>query len=344
MSIIKKQIDDLKKEFLQNLENAKTEQDLEALRVQYLGRTGKITDLMQLLKSFSLEEKKEFGPMLNELKAELTAEFNSQKEKLYKIKLDQENYKQKYFDVTAYKKLFSPGTLHPYTQVLDQIEDIFISMGFAIADGPEVETEYHNFDALNIPKDHPARDMQDTFWLTTPNLLMRTHTSNVEIHELLKHKPPFAIIAPGRTYRNEATDASHDFMFMQVEGLLIDKNISVSNLLATIKTFFQALFNRKDLNIRIRPSYFPFVEPGVEVDITCPFCTAGCSTCKYSEWIEMGGAGLTHPNVLKAVNIDSKQYSAFAFGFGLTRLVMIKYGIPDIRLLHSNRIDFLKQF
>lgn len=217
-------------------------------------------------------------------------------------------------------------------------------MGFEIIDGPELEEDFYNFEALNIPPDHPARDMQDTFWLTLPGRLMRTHTSSVEIHAMLKKKPPLAIVVPGRAYRNEATDASHDFQFMQLEGLLVDKNVSLSNLLATMKSFLQTFFERKDLTLRIRPGYFPFVEPGIEIDMSCPFCTQGCAVCKRTRWIEVAPAGLTHPAVLKACSIDPTEYSGFAFGMGLTRLVMLKYGITDIRLLHSNKVEFLQQF
>ena len=218
-------------------------------------------------------------------------------------------------------------------------------MGYDIADGPEVETDFYNFQALNIPADHPARDMHDTFWLTTPSLLLRTHTSPVQIRAM-EHKPlPLAIFAPGRTFRNEATDASHLFMFTQGEGLVIDKNISIANLLATARAFLQAFFEKEDLHIRARPGYFPFVEPGIEIDASCPFCSGkGCSPCKKTGWIELLGAGLVHPNVLKAGGIDPQEYSGFAFGFGIERLAMIKYGINDVRLFHSSKLPFLRQF
>ncbi len=219
-----------------------------------------------------------------------------------------------------------------------------MSMGFEIADGPEIETEYINFEALNIPADHPARDMQDTFWLDVPGMLLRTHTSSVQIHTMHKRTTPIAAVSLGRCYRNEATDATHDYVFMQCEGIFIDKNVSMAHLLGTMKAWLQAFFENKTIDIRIRPSFFPFVEPGVEVDCTCPFCTNGCSICKKTGWIELGGAGLIHPHVLKAGNIDPEIYSGFAFGFGLTRLVMLMYGIRDIRLLHEGSLEFLKQF
>lgn len=344
MNDIKKILEEQKNLFKDEISVVKTETDLEAFRVKFLGRNGSISNLMHLIKDLSLEEKKVYGPLLNDLKQFAQEQFNKKEIEINNLKLKIEENKLSSFDVTAYKIGKSRGSLHPYTHTVERIEDIFISMGFEIAQGPEVETDFHNFQALNIPEDHPARDMQDTFWLTLPGKLMRTHTSSVEVHSMIKQKPPIAIAAPGRCYRNEATDASHDFMFMQVEGLLIDKNVSLANLFATVKTFLQALFENKEINIRMRPSYFPFVEPGVEIDMTCPFCTNGCSVCKKSTWIEICGAGLTHPNVLTACGINPKEYSGFAFGFGLTRLVMLKYGITDIRLLHSNKLDFLKQF
>lgn len=337
-------ISQLKQKFIADVVAANTQEKLETVRNTYLSRNGSISQLMTTLKDFSLEEKKTYGPMLNAFKQEAQETFNAKKEALDQQQFAQAEQKLTSFDVTAYSPELVKGSLHPYTQVIEAIEDIFISMGFEILDGPEVENDYHNFQALNIPENHPARDMQDTFWLTLPHMLMRTHTSSVEVHAMMNKKPPLAIAAPGRCYRNEATDASHDFMFMQAEGLFIDKHVSLANLFATVKQFLQAVFEKKDISLRVRPSYFPFVEPGVEIDMTCPFCDNGCSTCKKTKWIEICGAGMTHPNVLRACGINSDEYSGFAFGFGLTRLVMLKYGINDIRLLHGNRVDFLQQF
>ena len=215
-------------------------------------------------------------------------------------------------------------------------------MGFQIADGPELETEFFNFTGLNIPANHPAREDSDTFWIDDTHLV-RTQTSTVQIRMMKDLKPPMALVVPGRVMRNEATDASHDFMFMQLEGILIDENISVSNLLSTLQTFLTKLFE-KDVKLRVRPGYFPFVEPGLEIDASCPFCSQGCSTCKKTGWIELLGAGIIHPEVLKHGGIDHTKYSGFAFGCGLTRIAMLKYGIPDIRLLHSSNLKFLKQF
>lgn len=342
---LKNQINTVKQQFICALEAVSNAQELEALRVAFFGRNGHIPALMDQLKPLPLEGKKAFGPLLNELRQYAEQSFNAKKQALIEQKAHQEALKQQNFDVTAYRHTTLPGSTHIYTKVLEQFEDIFISMGYEIADGPEVETDYYNFQALNIAADHPARDMHDTFWLTIPNLLLRTHTSTTQVHAMETKKLPLAIFAPGRTYRNEATDASHEFMFTQGEGLVIDKNISLANLLASAQAFLRAFFEKEDLKIRVRPGYFPFVEPGVEIDASCPFCSgAGCSPCKKTGWIELLGAGLVHPNVLRCSGIDPTVYSGFAFGFGLERLAMIKYGINDIRLFHSSKIHFLDQF
>lgn len=340
---ISQELEEYKKQYFSELNTITNEKELDAFKIKHLSRHGELSSFVDKLKELTVDEKREFGLKLNQFKKEAQEAFDQKKQEILEKQESIKSFKELHFDVTA-SKVTSHGTLHPYTKTVEQIEDIFISMGYEIQDGPEVETEFHNFDALNIPEDHPARDIQDTFWLTLPKLLMRTHTSNVQIHSMLVKKPPIAIVAPGRCYRNEATDASHDFMFMQVEGLLIDKNISLGNLFATTQNFLQAIFEKKDLKIRMRPGYFPFVEPGLEIDMSCPFCTQGCSVCKKTKWIEICGAGLIHPNVLRAGNINPEEYSGFAFGFGLTRLVMLKYNITDIRLLHSNKIDFLNQF
>ncbi|MCL4361013.1 phenylalanine--tRNA ligase subunit alpha [Candidatus Dependentiae bacterium] len=344
MTKLEQEILNFETNFYNALKSAQTEEDLEQLRLTFLSRSGQLANLMSILKGLSDEEKRTLGPKLNKLKEAAQNAFNEkfEKLKLEKIKLEEE--KKSNFDVTAYKPFEIFGSLHPYTKTIEHIENILVTMGFEIIDGPEVDSDYYNFESLNIPKNHPARDMHDTFWLDIPHMLLRTHTSSVQAHAMQEKKLPLAVGIPGRTYRHEATDASHDFMFMQCEILLIDKNISLANLFATAKTFLQALFEKGDLEIRIRPGYFPFVEPGVEIDCTCPFCTDGCSVCKKTRWIELCGAGLIHPNVLISSKIDPKIYSGFAMGFGLTRLVMLKYGINDIRLLHSNKIDFLSQF
>ena len=334
-------LDTLSHEFNKALEAAQTPAELEAVRVRYLGRKGSIATIMSQLKDLSPDEKREIGPRLNTFKKDAQAAFEKRKRHIAATKGEKE---QKIpFDVTAYYRQ-PQGSLHPYTHIIQEIENIFISMGFAIVEGPEVETPFYNFEALNIPEEHPARETHDTFWLELPNLLLRTHTSSVQIRTLEKEMPPIAICSLGRTYRHEATDATHDFVFNQVEGLLIDKDISLSHLLGLMKEFFRALFHTTDLKIRVRPSYFPFVEPGLELDMSCPFCETGCSTCKQSRWIEIGGAGLVHPNVLKACNLDPTEWGGLAFGMGIERIAMLKYGINDIRLFKSGRIDFLNQF
>jgi phenylalanyl-tRNA synthetase alpha chain len=341
---LKNQIETLRKTFLERLSKTTSLDDLEQVRIEFLSRKGSVSDLLGMIKTFSIEEKRIFGPLLNELKKELETTFETAKDRLTKESQNSAEKNLQYFDITAYEADTLYGSLHPYTHVIRHVENIFISMGFEIADTPEVETEYRNFEVLNIPEDHPAREMHDTFWLTIPGMLMRTHTSTAQAHGMETRKPPIAIVAPGRCYRHEATDASHDFMFMQTEGFFISKNITMGNLLATVKTFLKGIFEKEDIALRVRPSYFPFVEPGVEIDMSCPFCNNGCSVCSRSKWIEICGAGLIHPNVLRCGGIDPEEYSGFAFGFGLTRLVMLKYGINDIRLLSSMKVNFLRQF
>lgn len=339
MKKIKSTIETIEKACIKEFHNAKDAQELEQLRISYLGRNGKVAELMGMLKECSLEEKRELGPLLNRLKTVLQDAYETNKQRI-----ESSSVLKQLFDVTAYRPHQLRGSTHIYTRLIHELSTIFISMGYTIADGPEVETEYYNFASLNIPENHPARDSHDTFWLNTPDRLLRTHTSSVQAHEMEKRTPPLAIFAPGRCYRSEATDATHDFMFTQAEGLFIDTNVSIANLLATAQEFLQAFFGKKDLKIRVRPGYFPFVEPGLEIDGSCPFCTTGCSICKKTRWIELLGAGLVHPNVLTCNGIDPHLYSGFAFGFGIERLAMIKYGINDIRLFHSSNIAFMNQF
>lgn len=334
----------LKKEFQDALAASTTAQELEAVRIAFLGRQGRIGQLTDELKNLSVDEKRSAGPALNDLKRSSEELFQEKKSALEQKALTSALEKKRFFDVTASYQNPLPSKLHLYTQVISDLENIFSSMGFTIVDGPEVETDFYNFQALNIPADHPARDMQDTFWLNVPGMLMRTHTSNVQIRAMKSQGAPLAVCSPGRVYRNEATDASHDFMFTQIEALLVDKNVSVANLIATAQSFLQAFFGTTDLKVRVRPGFFPFVEPGLEIDGSCPFCKKGCAVCKYSTWIELMGAGLIHPNVLTQSGIDASVYSGFALGCGIERLAVIKYGINDIRLFHSNQVDVLDQF
>jgi len=344
MSAINDAIKTIEQESAQQLSVAQNEELLEQFRIEFLGRQGKVALLMEQLKTLSLEEKKEAGPLLNQLKKSLQEAYEDKKHSLQQQLLHAKQEKQKYFDVTAYRYQPLQGHVHIYTQIIEQIQDIFISMGYDIVDGPEVETDYYNFEALNIPKDHPARDSQDTFWLNEPGKLLRTHTSSVQARLMKARGAPVALCAPGRVYRNEATDATHDFQFTQTEWLLVDKNISLANHISTARAFLQKLFGRDDLNIRVRPGYFPFVEPGVEIDLACPFCTDGCATCKRTKWIELLGSGMIHPNVLRQCDIDPEVYSGFAAGMGIERLAMVRYGITDIRLFHSSVLSFIDQF
>jgi phenylalanyl-tRNA synthetase alpha chain len=344
MKNLSQQLEDIKNALNEAVSQNATEESLEAIRVTFLGRKSKITDLMEQLKNLPLEEKKLFGPLLNQFKTEAQELLDAQLLQLKEKKAEEQKTQQKNFDLSAYRYDELKGTSHIYTHIIKELENIFISMGYTIADGPEVESEYYNFEALNIPADHPAREVDDSFFLHQSSMLLRTQCSSVQARVMQNSKPPIAIISPGRCYRKEATDQTHDFLFTQLEGLLIDKNISVGNLLATARTFLQKIIGKENLEIRVRPGFFPFVEPGLEIDASCPFCKHGCSVCKKTGWIELLGSGLVHPNVLKAGGIDPTVYSGFAFGMGIERLAMLKYGIHDIRLFHSSKIKFLDQF
>lgn len=345
MADITASIAQVKKDFSAQLAAAQTLEALEAVRISFLGRQGTLTELMGQLKNASADEKRILGPLLNELKTWIQTEFDAKKQELETLSARADQEKEKQFDVTAYRYQPLNGGLHVYTKFVRQLSEIFVSMGYEIVDGPEIVNEYYNFEALNIPADHPARTDHDTFWLAhQPGMLLRTHTSSIQAREMEKRDLPMALFAPGRCYRNEATDATHNFMFMQAEGMLIDKNVSVANLLATARAFLQAIFETEKLEIRVRPGYFPFVEPGLEIDMNCPFCKTGCSVCKKTGWIELLGSGLIHPNVLRASGIDPDKYSGFAFGMGIERLAMIKYGITDIRYFQSMKMAVLEQW
>lgn len=343
MADMKKRIDKLQDEFEKKLKKVEKPNELESLRLEFLGKRGTIRELMSMLKTFSVEEKRELGPEINNLKVTCEEKIVEAQKKIGISKSSKS--KKSFCDVSAYipsTKL--PGTLHVITQFTEIVENIFLSMGFDIVSCPEVEDDFHNFVALNIPKDHPARDMQDTFWLNKNDYLLRTHTSTVQSRIMQHGQPPFACVSPGRVFRHEATDASHDMMFWQCEGFLVDKNVKISHLLGTVKSFLSKLFETENLDIRTRPGYFPFVEPGLEIDMRCTFCKNGCSVCKKSTWLEVFPGGMIHPNVLKICGIDPKVYSGFAFGFGLGRLAMLRHNIDDIRLLTSGKISFLQQF
>ncbi|MFH1832294.1 MAG: phenylalanine--tRNA ligase subunit alpha [bacterium] len=344
MSGLSDKISQIRTSFDDAIKSVKTLQELDKLRLEYAGKSGQVTLLMQDFQALPVEEKKIFGPLINQLKQDVQTALDNTKNAIINQVSQAAINKQQNFDLTAYAPRAHEGHLHPYTQFIEEIENIFISMGYEVLDGPELETDFYNFTALNIPPDHPARDMYDTFWTNKINHLMRTHTSTVQIHAMETKQLPIAAIVPGRTYRHESVDASHDIIFMQCEGIYIDTNVNLSHLFATAQTFFKTLFKKDDLDIRIRPGFFPFVEPGFEIDVRCPFCKDGCSTCKKSTWIEIFPGGLIHPNVLRAGGIDPEKYSGFAFGFGLSRLAMLKYNIHDVRLLLNGKIKFLEQF
>ena len=309
---------------------------------KYLGKNGKLTLVLRSLEKLPKAKRVEIGKEANQIKNFLRIEFDKKNQEI-KEKVQREAEEKEWIDITAPGKKPVLGHLHPLTLVKRKTEEIFQAMGFSVVEGPEVETEWYNFDALNIPKDHPARDMWDTFYLKN-KLLLRTHTSPVQIRYMEKNNPPLRIIVPGRIFRHEATDASHEFNFYQVEGLMVDKKISAANFKAVIQEFFRRFFE-KPIEIRMRPSFFPFTEPSFEVDMTCLNCKGkGCSVCSQSGWIEMMGAGMVHPNVLKATGLNPKNWQGFAFGIGMDRLAMMKYKINDIRLFHSGDLRFLQQF
>ncbi len=319
--------------------------DLDGIFRMYLGRKGELTTILRSIGKLPSQKRALLGKEANEVRHVLQEAFDIKQKELGWYKEDQ---LAEVLDVTAPGKKLQIGHLHPITQTRRKIEEIFGSMGFVVADGPEVEDEWHNFDALNIPAGHPARDLWDTFWLKAKRdkkpLLLRTHTSPVQIRYMQENEPPIRIIAPGRTFRYEATDAGHEINFYQVEGLMVDGKISVANFKAVIQEFFTRFFD-KDVTIRLRPSYFPFTEPSFEVDISCVLCEGkGCSSCEHTGWFEMLGAGMVHPDVLRAVGYNPKNLQGFAFGMGMDRLAMMKYKIPDVRMFFASDLRFLQQF
>lgn len=313
--------------------------DLEAIRVEVLGRKGTLAAVSKDMGKIAAEERARIGKLLNEAKNALEAALTERQDEFAAGALT-ERLESEWMDLTLPATGIRPGNLHPLTRLQQEIEDLFRSLGFTILDGFEVEDEYHNFDALNIPADHPARDMQDTFWLEGGKLL-RTHTSPVQVRGMETLPLPLRMIAPGRVFRNESVDASHEHTFYQLEGMMIDRNVSVGNLIYFMKTLLGEVFGR-EVTVRLRPGFFPFVEPGFELDIRCLICGgAGCAVCKQSGWVELLPCGLVNPKVLEKSGIDSNEWGGFAFGLGLTRLVMMRYRIGDIRLLMSGDLRFL---
>ncbi len=352
IDMLEQKILNIKTQAFAAFKEARSAEELFNLRVKYLGRKSELNEVLKSLKNLTIEERRKVGRLANAVKREIEADYK-EAEKLLKSRVF--NLDLEKIDVTIPGRRIKRGHLHPLTKIQNEIEDIFTSMGFEIVEGPEVETEWYNFDALNIPADHPARDEWDTFWLkptnnqqlTTNNsskLLLRTHTSPVQIRYMQTHKPPFRIIVPGKCFRHEATDAAHEHTFYQFEALMVGDDISVGHLKFIASEFFSRFF-KKDVKIRLRPSFFPFTEPSFEFDISCTVCNGkGCPSCKGGKWLEMGGAGMVNQAVFVASGYPRNKYQGLAWGFGLERLAMMKYKIDDIRLFHSGDLRFLKQF
>lgn len=340
--MVEAQLEELRRATLAGFASAVSTEELEEARIEALGRKGALAQISKEFGKLTPEQRASIGKLLNSVKQDLETAYDEKKTRFEREALELRLEKE-WIDVTLPAPGIRPGSLHPITQIQEEIEDLFTSLGFTVLDGPEVETEEHNFDALNIPPTHPARDMQDTFWLTNGTLL-RTHTSPVQVRGMRKLGPPLRMIAPGRVFRNEEVDASHEHTFYQLEGMMVDRDVSVANLIYFMKTLLSGIFHR-DVTVRLRPGYFPFVEPGFELDIHCLICGGdGCPVCKQSGWVELLPCGLVHPNVLRASNIDPEEWNGFAFGLGLTRLAMMRYGIDDIRQLQGGDLRFLSQF
>lgn len=324
-----------------SIKAAGTVADLDQIRVEYLGKKGKITGMLKTLGKLSAEERPKAGAVINEVKVALQNTINTRRQEL-ETALLQAQLDSERIDVTLPGRKSDVGSLHPVTQTMARIEEFFTSVGYQVEEGPEVEDDYHNFEALNIPAHHPARAMHDTFYID-PTTVLRTHTSPVQVRTMERQKPPIRIICPGRVYRCDS-DLTHTPMFHQVEGLVVDKNVSFADLKGTVDQFLKAFFEA-DLAVRFRPSYFPFTEPSAEVDIQCTNCKGkGCRVCKQTGWLEIMGCGMVHPNVFTQSGIDPDEYTGFAFGMGVERLAMLRYGVNDLRLFFENDLRFLKQF
>jgi phenylalanyl-tRNA synthetase alpha chain len=340
---MKNRIKQLRTTCERELGEVKTETDLTALRDRWIGRkSGLLTAEMKALGQLTPEERRAAGQKLNELKDYIEAEIERLQQDFAERREAEQLVKER-IDVTMPGRRLAAGHLHPITILRQKVEDIFVSMGYEIEDGPEIETDFYNFDALNIPANHPARSHQDTFYVDD-NLALRSQTSTVQIHAMQHRRPPLRVIAPGKVFRRDTPDATHNPMFFQVEGLLVDRGITLGDLKGTLQIFVHRMFG-PETRTRFRPSYFPFTEPSAEVDYSCFKCGGkGCRICKGSGWIELGGSGMVHPNVLRIVNIDPEEYTGFAFGLGLDRMCALRYGLDDIRLLYENDMRFLEQF
>ena len=335
----KTELEQIKKDFENAIDEANTSSELEDLRIKYLGRNGIITKLFDQLKAVSNEEKPAFGKLLNNLRSETTDSFNNKKEVIESSKTKDKSE----LDLTLPGKTVKVGSKHILSQTLFEIKSIFKGLGFSVYEGPELESDYYNFEALNFPPDHPARDMQDTFFVSE-KFVLRTHTTPVQIRIMEKEQPPIRAIMPGRVYRNEAISSRSYCMFHQVDGIYVDTDVSFAELKGTLVSFAKQFYG-EGLKYRFRPSFFPFTEPSAEMDITCYICMGkGCRVCKQTGWLEILGCGMVDPNVFKYVNYDSEKYTGYAFGMGIERIAMLKYGIDDIRIFFENDLKFLKQF
>ncbi|WP_346870013.1 phenylalanine--tRNA ligase subunit alpha [Clostridium sp. UBA5119] len=339
---MKEQLKQIKKIALEQLSQVTDKAELENIRVKYLGKKGELTAILRGMGKLSAEERPVVGKIANEVREEIESAIDT---KVVAIRIAEKTEKlnSEVIDISMPGKKQTMGKKHPLSLTLDQVNDIFLSMGFSIEEGPEVEFDHYNFEALNIPKDHPARGEQDTFYIND-NIVLRTQTSPIQIRTMENQKPPIKMIAPGKVYRSDAVDATHSPIFYQIEGLVVAENITFGDLKGTLEMFIQKMFG-DDMKVKFRPHHFPFTEPSAEMDATCFVCGGkGCKVCKGSGWIEIVGCGMVHPQVLRNCGIDPEKYSGFAFGFGLDRIVMLKYGIEDIRLLYESDMRFLNQF
>lgn len=341
---MREQLEGLKQEALAKVTAAQSEKELQDVRVAYLGKKGPITEVLRGMGKLSAEERPVIGALANVVRDDIKAAIDEKMEVMAASALEQK-LKAETIDVTLPGRKPKQGTTHPLNQVVREIEEVFLGMGFSVGEGPEIETDYYNFEALNLPKDHPARDMQDSFYITEDTLL-RTQTSPVQARTMEAHKGkgPVKVIAPGKVFRRDDDDATHSHQFMQAEGLYVDKDVRMSDLKGVLELFAKQFFGQ-DRDIRLRPSFFPFTEPSVEIDVSCGICKGqGCRVCKQSGWIEVLGAGMVHPRVLEMSGFDPNEYSGFAFGMGVERLAMLKYDIDDIRQFYTNDHRFLQQF
>lgn len=339
---MKKELEAIREKAAAELDKAKDPKVLEELRIKYLGKKGELTSILKQMGKLSAEERPVIGQLANEVRSFIERDMEKRAALIKEAELERK-LERETLDVTLPGKHRELGAKHPLSIVLDEIKEIFIGMGFDIVEGPEVETDYYNFEALNMPKDHPARDTQDTFYINE-NILLRTQTSPVQVRTMEKQKPPIRVISPGRVYRSDAVDATHSPLFHQIEGLVVDKGITFADLKGTLETFVKRLYG-EDSVVRFRPHHFPFTEPSAEVDVQCFNCHGeGCRLCKGEGWIEILGCGMVHPKVLSNCGIDPEEYSGFALGMGLERVVMRRYNIDDLRLFYENDVRFLKQF